>query len=83
MEDDDIMVLKGTDIPFVTPRCSSNKVHPEVLKEWFEEEGTLAEWNRKFMLASMAERNGPTKEDLEEVDSFAKRAEEVEPKKKP
>ena len=77
VEDDDMIVLKGTDVAFITPRCSSKKVHPEVLREWLREEGTLAEWNRKFMLASMAESDAPTKQDLEEVDLFARRAEEV------
>ena len=77
VEDDDMIVLKGTDVAFIAPRCSSKKVHHEVLREWLREEGTLAECNRKFMLANMAESDAPTKQDLEEVDLFARRAEEV------
>ena len=82
VSDDDIVVLKGKEIAFISPRGSAKKVHPDMMKEWLRSEATLAEWSHRFMLATVAETDVSTKSNLQEADLFAKRAEEAKTPKK-
>ena len=82
VDDDDILVLKGSDAAFISPRCSARKVDPEILSEWIVSEATLAEWSNRFMVASIPESGVTSKSDLDKLNKYVKRAEQAKTPKK-
>lgn len=71
---DSIVIERVKNVGFISPMGSCEYANAEILKEWTSQEGTLAEWADRFLLAESTNVEDSTREDLKVIKDFSEKA---------